>query len=574
MLSRREMLQYGVVTGAGAAALSSSSIRALAAGGEDFSLLQVTPIVKNPPFRSWTTPFRVPPTAVPCSKDEMELPSDCRQWRTMIEGGTKSTGHQRISEFEPHKFYRHEVREFQHRFHDDWGTSTMWGFGDADDRYPTTTPGPVIKARYGEPILVRLVNKLPVEHVGFGVPEPTIHLHNGHTPFESDGNPIDFVIPGQWKDHFYPNVYAGVDQYGGLGDPREGLGSLWYHDHHLDHTAENVYAGLAGQYLLYDDLDTGDETTGLRLPSGEFDVPMLLGDVSVDATFQPVFDLFNLDGVLGDSQPVNGIIQPFWEVKKRRYRLRVQNAGPSRWYDIAFYDGQNFLPFWQISTDGNLLPQPVQVTHARLGVAQRVDIILDMAKLTTPFIYMVNRAEQLNGRGPSGTQLTPGIGMVKIIPVGDVLVDKSFDPSAGPQKLRDLPDPDFKALQAIAGKAKQRSFVFDRANGAWTVNGRFFNPATVTAAVPMGSAEVWTFKNGGSGWLHPVHIHFEEHRVLSRNGKAPPVTDISRKDVVDLGPGEEVKFFMRFRDFKGRYVMHCHNVVHEDHAMMIRWDIV
>jgi FtsP/CotA-like multicopper oxidase with cupredoxin domain len=269
--------------------------------------------------------------------------------------------------------------------------------------------------------------------------------------------------------------------------------------------------------------------------------------------------------------------------------LRVQNAGPSRWYNIAFWDGTNFLPFWQISTDGNLLPQAIPVTNVRLGVAQRVDIIIDFGKISASRIYMVNRAEQLNGRGPTGVLLKPGTGLVQIN-IGEPAPDFSADPGdaahpppqANWMKLRPLPDPDFNALLKLAGQARQRTFTFDRFNGAWTVNNKFFNPDVVTAAITQGSLtspdpktnEVWTIRNGGGGWLHPVHIHFEEHRVLSRNGKTPPIADIARKDVVDLSPGEEVKIFFRMRDFKGRYVMHCHNVVHEDHAMMIRWDIV
>ncbi len=168
--------------------------------------------------------------------------------------------------------------------------------------------------------------------------------------------------------------------------------------------------------------------------------------------------------------------------------------------------------------------------------------------------------------------------------IGSSTTDNSFDPTSlngAPWKFRELPDPDFGALLARANKAKVRTFRFERGNGAWTVNGALFDETVVSAAVPQEAEEVWVIQNPGGDWRHPVHIHFEEHRTLSRNGQlVVPNTqnnasvDYARKDVVQLNTNEEVRIFMRFRDMKGRYVMHCHNVVHEDHAMMVRWDIV
>ena len=135
----------------------------------------------------------------------------------------------------------------------------------------------------------------------------------------------------------------------------------------VDFTAQNVYKGMCGPYVLFDYLDTGDETTGLRLPSGKYDVPIFFNDFLLDDDFQLVFDLFNLDGILGDRFCANGAIQPFFDVDRRRYRLRLYNPGPSRWWEFALFDGTNFMPFWQISIDGNLLPEAVKVTSVKLA---------------------------------------------------------------------------------------------------------------------------------------------------------------------------------------------------------------
>jgi FtsP/CotA-like multicopper oxidase with cupredoxin domain len=337
---------------------------------------------------------------------------------------------------------------------------------------------------------------------------------------------------------------------------------------------------MFGCYNLFDDKDTGDETTGLRLPSGKYDVPIFFNDFVFDQNCQTVFDLFDLDGILGDRLCANGAIQPFLDVDKRRYRFRFYVPGPSRWYEFALFDGTNYIPFWQISSDGNLLPQAIQVSSVRVAVAERVDIIVDFSKIKASRLYLVNRLEQVNGRGPTGSVLSPGTPIIQI-KVGASAPDHSVDPAAAPLLMRTLPDADFGALVARAAKAKTRTWRFERGNGGWQVNGNFFDENVVNAAIPQESEEVWVIQNPGGSWRHPVHIHFEEHRVLSRNGVAvrPNVqnnarVDYARKDVIELNTNEEVRVFMRFRDMKGRYVMHCHNVVHEDHAMMVRWDIV
>src|SRR5262249_45407948 len=153
--------------------------------------------------------------------------------------------------------------------------SRVWGFNG-------TFPGPTFQERYGVPVLVRFRNELPANHVGFGIPSVITHLHNGHTASESDGFPLDFYPTGQHKDHHYPNVLAGYDAFPPRGDEHEALGTLFYHDHRIDFTAQNVYRGLAGFYLLFDERDSGDETDAnpmaFNLPSGAFDVPLMFSD--------------------------------------------------------------------------------------------------------------------------------------------------------------------------------------------------------------------------------------------------------------------------------------------------------
>jgi FtsP/CotA-like multicopper oxidase with cupredoxin domain len=605
-LSRREMMRLGLLTTSGALIVKKGlSARAFADDGSLTFVKGVDGPPSPPIFTPWTAQMPILPIKTAVDPfDPQQMPGGPPDGTTLI-GTTKNSAkklelrrlnHQLFTfdpatktyggKFPPQKFYRLDMKEVQVQLHPDYGPTTVWGFDGQ-------VPGPNFHARYGEPILVRFQNSLPSVNTSqdFGIAEMTTHLHNGHTPTESDGNPLDFfnsvndpnaINPLGFKDQHYPNAHAGYTALNNdVGDPAEAVGSLWYHDHHLDFTAQNVYKGMFGCYNLFDDQDTGDETTGLRLPSDLFDIPIFFNDFLLDQDFQQVFDLFDLDGILGDRFCANGAIQPFLDVNRRRYRFRLYNPGPSRWYEFALYDGANFQPFWQISTDGNLLPQAVQVYSVRLAVAERVDIIVDFNKMNTP-LHLVNRLEQVNGRGPTGRILTPGTPIVQIR-IGDAKPDHSRDPSVGgPFLLRALPDPDFDALLLRAAKAKTRTWKFDRGkNGDWQVNGKGFDPEADGTNIDQESEEVWIIRNPGGGWRHPIHMHFEEHRVLSRDGV--PITpntqvngtiDYARRDIVPLNTNNEVRIFMRFRDMKGRYVMHCHNVVHEDHAMMARWNIV
>jgi FtsP/CotA-like multicopper oxidase with cupredoxin domain len=549
-LSRRDLVKMGLLTGAGyLVAKSGLSARAQLAG-----TLNDDP--SSPPTTPWVEDLPIPQLAQPVTLNPAPAASP-------ITGEFQRGVHQHWNTFPATHTYELVAQQFQHSFHPAYPTNTAWGWGGS-------TPGKTIHARYGQPIVVRYRNGLPTlaQHSGFGRPEVSTHLHNSHSGSPSDGYPMDFYGAGVFKDSHYPNAYAGfASTHPGAGDPNEALGTLWYHDHRVDFTSQNVYRGLAGFYFLFDAKDSGNETDttpgALRLPSGQYDVPLMLADRVFDEDGQLYFDLFNLDGILGDKFLVNGKIQPRFKVARRKYRFRILNTGPSRFVQLYLSNGQNFV---QIANDGNLLPAPVTRPFIRLSVAERADVIIDFTNARIgDQIYLVNRLAQDDGRGPDDD----------ILPWSESNyylrfdVDRdAADPSLVPSSLRPLPSINFNEV------VRSRTFEFERTNGAWAVNGQFFNPNVVAANPQLNTAEIWTLRNSSGGWSHPVHIHFEEFRILSINGSPPPAHLVSRKDVVELGENTEVEVFIRFRDFTGRYVMHCHNTLHEDHAMMVRWDIV
>jgi len=472
---------------------------------------------------------------------------------------------------------------------------TLWTFDGV-------SPGPTYVAQYGTPILIRNYNQLPADNGGFGLNSVTTHLHNAHTPSESDGFPCDYFSVGQYYDHYYPNQLAGFlsTHQGTNGDVNEALSTLWYHDHREGFTAQNVYKGLLGHYILFNSLDTGNETTGFRLPSfPDYDIPMMFADRCFDAaTGELVYDTFNIDGILGDKFMVNGVIQPVFHVHPRRYRLRWTNSGPSRFLQIYLTDLANpsaSQPFWQISNDGNLLPHPVQVPAVALGVAERSDVIIDFSQYAGKTLYLENRLNQPNGQGgPTGSVVSGGQGflMLKIVVDLPAVADNSAIPSASTS---------YYALPSVSGTPKvTRNFNFDQGrNGQWTVNGNLFSCNTARFLVQQNSLEQWNFQNGWN-WSHPIHVHVEEHQVTKgapglygsdgddhnnysrwgsqycwsgcTNNSATGV-NLARKDTVRLTPKANATIKMRFRDWLGRYAMHCHNVIHEDHAMMVRFDV-
>ncbi|MEO6434436.1 MAG: multicopper oxidase domain-containing protein, partial [Tepidisphaeraceae bacterium] len=209
-------------------------------------------------------------------------------------------------------------------------------------------------------------------------------------------------------------------------------------------------------------------------------------------------------------------------------------------------------------------------------------------------IYLENRLEQLNGRGPTGNIVSPGTGnlLLKIVVDQPAVADQSVDPATGPS---------YYALPNISAAPRvQRKFEFDqRYNGQWAINGNVFDGSRPRFTVQQNTIEQWEFRNGFN-WAHPVHVHFEEFQVTAGNpglygnsgndysnyrrwgdqycysgcSTLPAAgVNLARKDTVRLDENVNVTVKLRFRDWLGRYVMHCHNVIHEDHAMMVRFDI-
>ena len=424
--------------------------------------------------------------------------------------------------------------------------TTVWGY---DGRFP----GPTVEARRGRPVTVRHRNELPVPTV--------VHLHGGHTPAEHDGWPLDLVTPvgdaSDWTSahpgHGGGSHAAGVRDYRYPSEQR--AATLWYHDHRMDFTGPAVYRGLAGFHLVRDDVEDA-----LPLPSGDRELPLMICDRSFDADGEfayparhpsgrgepGVTDEF-MEGVLGDVVLVNGAPWPVHEVDAARHRLRLLNAANARRFRLALElsDGST-LPFTQIGSDLGLLAAPVEHATIDIAPAERFDVVVDFTDVPVgSTVTLVNRL----GAGPTRDVLRFRVAR------------RAPDDSRVPTRLAEV--------EPLEPGSTRREFVFARGevhgHAGWTINGQPFDPASAQADVPLGATETWRFRTDVH---HPVHVHLDGFQVLRRGAGGPGPFDAGWKDTVDVRPREVVEVAVRFTDFRGGYVLHCHNLEHEDMAMM------
>jgi FtsP/CotA-like multicopper oxidase with cupredoxin domain len=550
------------------------------------------------------------------------------------------------------------------RFHPgfpDQNPNSVWTYGSGKF-VQGVFPPPLIKGRYGEPILTRMYNNTPVsrdENGGFGRNETQLHFHNAHNAGESDGATAAHHFPGTFYDYLWSTALARQDTINvGADDPRasgphgfgiekvpgdfrELQGTMWFHDHRFFFTSNNVYKGALGMVNYYSGPDRGHETIGvggnLKLPSGnllpwgniDFDVNLILSDGATDPDGQYFFDIFTTDGFLGDLPLVNFAYAPYFEVLPRKYRFRLLNACMSRfWKFMLSYNGSQ-VPFQFIANDGNLVVNPLTLTELDdQGVAERYDIVVDFSAFPVgSAIQLVNVLRMRDdGRGPdvvlgpftlaealAGVPSDPCIGPVMEFRVVSHVesVDLPGFPlsianSCGSHDRSQVPLTLTEQIP-IVEPVRTRQMNFGRGGGdprdpvtgqcvpdcpdeplnfPWTIritaNGiagvaHNFNANRISLLIPKpGEVEHWTLI-GAAAWDHPVHMHFEEGVTIDRGPDPIPDTErLVRKDVWRLRSTgvKTVTFQVRFGEFGGAYVTHCHNTVHEDFAMLLRLQIL
>lgn len=399
-------------------------------------------------------------------------------------------------------------------------------------------PGPSVVIQRGSNFTANFINN----HT-----EPaTIHWHGINAPELMDGHPKDAIAPGGSYTYTFPVINRG--------------GTYFYHSHADMLTAEHVFKGFAGFFIVDDPAELS-----LGLPRGIYDVPLCIQDRRAadipQFTYNPVMnDVMN--GFLGDTPLINGTPEAYFEVSRTLYRFRLLNGSNARIYKIAFSDNR---PFHIIATDGGLKDQAVQVTSFFLSPGERTDILVDFSP------YTIGQNVILK----SLPFTAPGTGTYR---QGTEMNLMRFDITGNTGSGGIIPAtmPPINYYN-IADIKTTRNFVLTMTMSGMhmhLINGLTFEMNRIDWETPLNSLEEWKIVNA-SNMLHPMHSHSEQFQVYSRNGNTNlPPEDKGWKDTVLINPLETVRVLVKFETYKGIFLFHCHNLEHEDEGMMLNYKIV
>jgi spore coat protein A, manganese oxidase len=581
-IDRRDLLRMGLLTGAGvfsrAAARGTQKFRS-----EDLGVLREESLHKTLGGKSQTE--QKPPILTPYV-DALPVPSVIRPAQ------------------HPGSTVQVHMREFHHNVHRDLPPTRIWG-------YNGTWPGPTLEVRTGQAFSVKWSNALPQKHfltidptihgAAVGVPEvrTVVHVHGAKVLPDSDGYPESWITPdGKTGPTYNPNPSHYPND--------QSATTLWYHDHALGITRLNVVAGLAGVYVIRD-----DQEDALNLPSGSYELPLLIQDRSflADGSLwyppapQGTHPMW-MQEYFGASICVNGKATPYLDVEPRKYRFRMVNGSNSRFYHLTLVGtdktgkptGQpvDAPPFRQIGADAGLLPAPLSSHYLIFSPGERFDVVIDFTDHAGEYLAMTNDAPAPYARGG------------EVVP-SEVMLFRVNKPLAG-NDTSSLPDTlvPFTSLnpdQAVRERVLALTEMDRPADGYTMIGllGQKHWDDPITEDPKAGSMEIWSFVNT-TGDVHPMHIHLVRFQVLNRqpfdvkqylqSGKlvytGVPMAPESNerpawKDTVKTYAGYITRVIARFdlpvgtqvtpgQEF--RYVWHCHVLEHEDNEMMRPYKVV
>jgi spore coat protein A, manganese oxidase len=527
LLSRREFLRKGLILGA--AASTPSMMRTAGQAGRHRGL--------NPHLLArYVDPLPIP--SVARSSETRVSPSDVRI---------------------KVPYYRIEMRQFEVKLHRDLPPTLQWG-------YDSAVPGPTFETQSGQGLLVEWVNRLPgkhflpIDHTLHGAEgdkpdvRTVVHLHGGRTPPQSDGYPLDWYVPGQSKTYYYPN--------------RQDAATLWYHDHAMGINRLNILAGLFGLFIIRDDFEDS-----LKLPSGRFEIPLVLYDRMFETDGRLYYPVSARRGAPwipefhGDVILVNGKIFPYLEVEPRQYRFRVINVANSQFFSLSLSSGQ---PFFQIGSDLGLLSAPVSLKRLTVFPAERADLIIDFSRYQGQGILLRNGGTGVLEFRVSSRSTSAG----GTLPL--TLRSVARTPASAAVKVRRLT---LKDYYDYAGNSTMM-----------LLDGKHWDEP-VSERPEFGTTEIWALVNPTTD-AHPIHLHAVRFQILDRQPfdefafnasksvkftgpPAPPdPNELGWKDTVRSDPGMVTRIITRFDSYVGRYVWHCHFLEHEDNEMMRPYEIV
>lgn len=487
-------------------------------------------------------------------------------------------------------YYEVRMQEFFHQFHSDLPPTRVWG-------YEGQIPGPTIEVEQGEYTYIKWINKLPDTHFlpidrtlhgcGHGMPEvrTVVHLHGANVEPDSDG------YPDAWFTRDFekcgPKFVNKVYKYPNIQNPA----TLWYHDHAVGITRLNVYAGLAGMYII-----RNEQERALNLPLGIYEIPLVIQDKTFNkdgSLFYPSTvnvpdpppdfpDVSITPGFAGNTIIVNGKAWPYLKVEQRKYRFRILNASNQRFYRMRLSSGQQFI---QIGSDGGLLQRPVRLDEITIAPAERVDVIIDFSNQRIgKNIMLINSA-----RTPFDFGEEPDPEATGLIMQFRVIQRNGVDNSVIPQFLNVIKR--YNEYEAFKIRDITLDVTRDNFNRLLFLLSNHDYIDGVTEDPVAGELEIWRIINQGAG-VHPIHIHQIQFQILDRipfdvdtfnltgqlrfigESEPPPANERGWKDTFQTYPEFVTRIAVRFDPYTGRYVYHCHILEHEDHDMMRPFDVL
>ncbi|GGA74543.1 multicopper oxidase family protein [Ornithinibacillus halotolerans] len=397
--------------------------------------------------------------------------------------------------------------------------------------------GPVIRVREGEKVAVKMKNSLD---------DPTtLHWHGLRVDGENDGGPHSGIMPGDtWEPEFTIEQPAAT---------------LWYHPHMMQSTAKQVYEGLAGLFIIEDEV-----SDSLAIPKeyGVNDFPLIIQDKNIDKDgnmkYEPGMNDIMM-GLYGSSFLVNGAINPFLEVPQGMVRLRLLNGSNGRTYHFELSNGQKF---YQIATDGGFLEKPVEMTSLQMSPAERAEILVDFSELKPG-----ERIKLID----SGSELSRTVtdeGAVELMEL--IVSEESTEVYEIPEQLTKIDRYDVEQANVT------RDMVLAGVGATLTINDKTMDMTRIDEEVKLNDTEIWVVTNqrtGTQGGMpHPFHLHGVQFQVLDRDGNPPAENETGWKDTILVHPGETIRIITKFEHI-GIFMYHCHILEHEDAGMMGQYEV-
>lgn len=407
--------------------------------------------------------------------------------------------------------------------------------------------GPTLRARMGDRIQIQVTNQL--------TEKTTVHWHGMSLPALMDGGPHNVIQPSEiWRPTWTITNAAAT---------------LWYHPHLMEKTGEQVYRGLAGFFIIDDD---NTETLNLPKQYGFDDIPLVIQDRQFSSSgqlvYQPKHSRIIDPGMLGDTILVNGTRAPYAEVPAKLVRLRLLNGSNARRYYFGFSDDRKFF---QIASDGGLLPSPVEMTRLLLTPGERAEILVDLSGVETPVTLLSYEIVE---------DVHPSIELFQRIFLPDNDEHQKFKilelrPRSGEYSPQDIPSQLTELIKPTEVEAKfTRRFSLDFSSR--TINLKAMDPTRIDEVVYKRQTEIWEVRNESISY-HPFHVHGVQFQILERNRREPPLSEQAWKDTVNIAPAETVRLIMKFdryADPSTPYMFHCHILEHEDMGMMGQFVVI